>query len=103
MNEGPEKAKPDQHWNAAGPLASFNHYLKERMPKLYTLGTPCAMPHGKRPQCPADDHAGMEWWNALTEPERAFWLRSANTAVPAVAWQCAKRSVAGSVPLPPHH
>jgi hypothetical protein len=33
-----------------------------------------------------DEKAGMAWWNALTEQERADWLRIADTAVPAVAW-----------------
>jgi hypothetical protein len=39
-----------------------------------------------------DDNAGIDWWNALTEPERARWLRDAGTAVPAVAWEYSKRS-----------
>jgi len=40
---------------------------------------------------------GIAWWNALTTTERTVWLRRANTAVPAVAWdfyqrqQCALR------------
>ncbi len=33
-----------------------------------------------------DEHAGMDWWNALEEGDRAFWLRAAMTATPAVAW-----------------
>jgi hypothetical protein len=28
----------------------------------------------------ADESAGMEWWNALTEEQRAYWLDAANTA-----------------------
>jgi hypothetical protein len=34
----------------------------------------------------ADEQAGMEWWNALTEEQRAHWLREANTASVAEAW-----------------
>jgi hypothetical protein len=34
----------------------------------------------------ADESAGMEWWNALSEDQRAYWLREANTAIVAEAW-----------------
>ena len=34
----------------------------------------------------ADVDAGMVWWNLLAEAERAQWLRSAGSAVPAEAW-----------------
>jgi hypothetical protein len=34
----------------------------------------------------ADETAGMEWWSALTEEQRAHWLREANTANVAEAW-----------------
>jgi hypothetical protein len=30
--------------------------------------------------------AGMEWWNALTEEQRAYWLDVANTAIVGEAW-----------------
>ncbi len=33
-----------------------------------------------------DDQAGMDWWNSLTQADRAFWLRAALTAIPAGAW-----------------
>ena len=33
-----------------------------------------------------DDLAGMGWWNAIDEAERAHWLTEAGTAVPAEAW-----------------
>jgi hypothetical protein len=33
----------------------------------------------------ADETAGMEWWNALSEDQRAYWLREANTAIVAEA------------------
>ena len=33
-----------------------------------------------------DEQAGMGWWNALTEEQRAHWLREANTASVAEAW-----------------
>lgn len=39
----------------------------------------------------ADERAGIEWWNALTEEDRRFWLAAALTAVPAEAWQYFKR------------
>lgn len=34
----------------------------------------------------SDERRGIEWWNALTEAERAAWLRRARSAVPADAW-----------------
>ena len=34
----------------------------------------------------ADPHAGMVWFNALSERERAQWLERAASAVPADAW-----------------
>ena len=34
----------------------------------------------------ADETAGMEWWNAMSESQRAYWLREANTAIVAEAW-----------------
>jgi hypothetical protein len=33
-----------------------------------------------------DEKAGMNWWNGLTEVQRAEWLLIADTAVPVVAW-----------------
>ncbi len=38
-----------------------------------------------------DEFAGIAWWNALTEAERAKWLAQAGTAVPADAWAEYKR------------
>jgi len=32
-----------------------------------------------------DQHAGMEWWDALPETRRAHWLVMASSAVPAGA------------------
>jgi hypothetical protein len=36
-----------------------------------------------------DEKAGIDWWNALTEPQRAWWLARASEAmegaVPSVA------------------
>jgi len=40
----------------------------------------------------ADEQAGMEWWNALTEAQRARWLRAAGSAAPAEAWVAYKCS-----------
>ena len=34
----------------------------------------------------ADEQAGIDWWNGVTEATRAHWLKVANTAVPAEAW-----------------
>ena len=34
----------------------------------------------------ADEAAGMEWWNGLSEEQRAYWLEAANTAIVAEAW-----------------
>ena len=39
----------------------------------------------------ADEIAGMQWWNSLTEAERADWLARADSAVPAEAWAAYKR------------
>jgi hypothetical protein len=38
--------------------------------------------------------AGIAWWNALTEQQRAEWLRRANSARPSDAWKayCAEKS-----------
>lgn len=41
-----------------------------------------------------DEFAGMAWWNALTEEERAKWLAQVGTAVPADAWAEYKRQYA---------
>ena len=35
---------------------------------------------------------GMEWWNALSEPVRAFWLNQAGSAAPADAWERYKQA-----------
>jgi hypothetical protein len=34
---------------------------------------------------------GMAWWNALQPFERAYWLRTAGSAVPAEAWEAHRR------------
>lgn len=39
----------------------------------------------------ADEQAGMDWWNALSEEQCARWLRAAGSAVPADAWAAYKR------------
>lgn len=39
----------------------------------------------------ADDLAGVEWWNSLSEPRRADWLRLAVSTKPADAWAEFKR------------
>jgi len=41
-----------------------------------------------------EELAGIEWWNALTEAERAYWLRVVGSAVPADAWAAFKRQAA---------
>lgn len=38
-----------------------------------------------------DEQRGIEWWNALTEADRRFWLAAALTATPAEAWAYFKR------------
>jgi hypothetical protein len=40
-----------------------------------------------------DEQAGIDWWNALTEAQRADWLETAGTAVPAQAWAAYKRQL----------
>jgi hypothetical protein len=39
----------------------------------------------------ADELAGVEWWNSLSEPRRADWLHLAETIKPAEAWAEFKR------------
>jgi len=34
----------------------------------------------------ADDLAGIAWWNACTERQRAYWLQVAKTNTPRHAW-----------------
>lgn len=35
----------------------------------------------------ADDQAGIDWWNSLTEERRWHWLSVAGSVVPADAWR----------------
>jgi hypothetical protein len=42
------------------------------------------IPPARKPT--ADDLAGIEWWNAMTEQRRAYWLQIAKTNVPRHAW-----------------
>jgi hypothetical protein len=37
------------------------------------------------------EHLSMEWWNGLTEIERARWLEAAGSARPADAWKAFRR------------
>jgi hypothetical protein len=40
-----------------------------------------------------DDRAGMDWWNSLTETERAYWMAKAgNTGRAVDAWRAYKRA-----------
>jgi hypothetical protein len=39
----------------------------------------------------ADELAGVAWWNSLSEPRRADWLRLADSTKPADAWAEFKR------------
>jgi hypothetical protein len=48
---------------------------------------------GREPS--ADDLAGVEWWNSLSEPRRSDWLRLADSTKPADAWTEYKRRVQG--------
>ena len=40
-----------------------------------------------------DDLTGIAWWNAMTRPERAYWLERANTDMPKQAWEHYKRAI----------
>jgi hypothetical protein len=42
----------------------------------------------------ADPQAGMDWWNGVTEAERAHWLAEANSARPRDAWDAYLRQCA---------
>jgi len=39
----------------------------------------------------ADELAGIEWWNAISEHRQADWLQMAESAKPADAWAEYKR------------
>jgi len=39
----------------------------------------------------ADELAGIEWWNSISEPRQADWLQMAESARPADAWTEYKR------------
>jgi hypothetical protein len=39
-----------------------------------------------------DERAGMNWWNSLSERERAKWLAEAGSAKPVDAWEAYKRA-----------
>ena len=34
----------------------------------------------------ADEQAGIDWFNGLSEADRGYWLRAATTYIPAEAW-----------------
>ena len=40
----------------------------------------------------ADEAAGMQWWNNLTEAQRARWAKRAGTGVVADAWALFKQA-----------
>ena len=39
------------------------------------------------------EQVGMAWWNRLSEAERAYWLRVANSARPVDAYRAYSRGV----------
>lgn len=41
-----------------------------------------------------DAQKGMDWWNQLTEQNRAYWMEVAESAVPADAWAAYLRAEA---------
>lgn len=46
----------------------------------------------------ADELAGVEWWQSLSEPRRADWLKLADSTKPADAWAEFKRRAAEGRP-----
>lgn len=44
-----------------------------------------------------EENFGVEWWNHITEDERAYWLERAKSAVPADAWIAFRKENKGSV------
>jgi len=42
-----------------------------------------------------DDELGMIWWNWMTENERAYWCRVADSARPVDAWRAYQRGEDG--------
>jgi hypothetical protein len=47
----------------------------------------------------ANERAGMDWWNSLSESERATWLTKANSAKPSDAWAAYDRAQGATGPL----
>lgn len=39
-----------------------------------------------------DDGLGMLWWNRMSEHERAYWCRVADSARPVDAWRAYQRA-----------
>jgi hypothetical protein len=46
----------------------------------------------------ADELASVEWWNSLSAPRQADWLRLADSTKPAEAWAEYKRRTAEAQP-----
>jgi len=51
---------------------------------------------GREPS--ADELASVEWWNSLSAPRQADWLRLADSTKPAEAWAEFKRRTAEGQP-----
>jgi hypothetical protein len=52
----------------------------------YVFAAPTGRRNDRGARMTADEQPVMGWWNALTEEQRAHWLREANTASVAEAW-----------------
>lgn len=55
----------------------------------------CIPPHQSIPT--ADERAGMDWWNGLSENKRGLWLRRSKGQSAADAWAFFKKTTMGVV------
>lgn len=78
--KGPSDGSTPLYWPAA--VTAARAHLAHTLTALEAPGAA-----QKSPASDADAKLGILWWNGLSERERAQWLRVANSAVPADAWQ----------------
>ncbi len=68
------------------PLRATLHGGLLSAEQLIALMASQPRPSRAEPADPTDAEEGMDWWNALSESDRARWLRTSGSARPADAW-----------------